>query len=258
MVNMLSTVGHKLPVALSNCLVLSVSAKVLKFSPFYFCKSVCWAYVVHGEKCENLPLYSHISLGSTSQQNVELPKCVWDALGIHKDTLDPCCPIARAAGGCWHQGGAAWPGWAVAVTRHHHSRAWDCLVAELKSWSRGTHSGGCGGPQELFHPVPLEDLWKHVESGTASIGHIPWPAGAQDTGTISSQSRGCCHMATPPGFNSGFPWSWIHATPEVFTCVTAWILHPYRKTKLPVLPVRYRLNTGHVSAVFHQQNSCLL
>lgn len=69
-----------------------MSPKVLKFSPFYFCKFVCWAHEVPGEECEDLSLYSHISLGSTSQQTVEQPKWVWDAFGTHKDILNPCCP----------------------------------------------------------------------------------------------------------------------------------------------------------------------
>lgn len=192
MVYIFWTVGHRLTVALSNCFLLSVSAKALKFFPFYFCEFVCWAHEVHGEKCENLSLYSHVSLGSTSQQTVEQPKWLWDALCIHKDTLDPCCPIAICAGGHGPHGGAAWPGWAVTpVSRHHPEQQDLALRADRAEWAmeqRHTDQSvlalGDFLPGASGHPV------KPLERGTGTSPDLlelrtqaPPPAWAEDPAT---------------------------------------------------------------------------
>lgn len=163
-----------------------MSAKVLKFSPFYFCKFVCWAHEVRGEKCEDLPLYSHISLRSTSQQTVEQPKWVWDAFGTHKDTLDPCCPIASAAGGRWHHGGAAWPGWAVAVTWRHPEQQGLGLpggraeeVTEHRHTVEGVLDPRSFSIQCLWRSC--ETMWRGVrhhlqpEQRALPHGHSTWP-----------------------------------------------------------------------------------
>lgn len=205
MVNILWTVGHRLPLSLSNWFLISMSPKVLKFSPFYFCMFVCWDHEVPGEECEDLSLYSHISLGSTSQQTVEQPKWVWDALGTHKDILDPCCPTASAVGGHWHHGGAAWPGWAVAVTRHHPEQESLGLPggrAEELMEQRHTEEGVVdpGAFLSSASGVPV----KPCAEGYGIYQAHPLACWAQDKGTISSQSRGHCHMATPPGCNSAF------------------------------------------------------
>lgn len=100
-VNILSIVGHRIPVAPHNFLLLSVSAKDWKFSYLYSFVFACRACEVHGGECENLSSGSHISLGSTSQHPVEQPKWIPDARSAHKDALSPCCPAVSASGGTW-------------------------------------------------------------------------------------------------------------------------------------------------------------
>lgn len=134
MVNILWTAGHRLPAALSNCPLLSVSAEVLKFSPFYSFKSVCWAHAVHGEHTPTFPWEARPSKMRSSQSGFGKP------LALTKAPLTPVAPQQvlleaisiteelHGQAGLWQ-----WPGIIQS------SRAWDCLVTDQnKSWSRGT------------------------------------------------------------------------------------------------------------------------
>lgn len=101
---------------------------------------------------------------------MEQPKWAWDAFGTHKDTLDPCCPIASAAGGHWHHGGAAWPGWAVAVTQHHPEQQ-----------GLGLPAGRAEEVMEQRHTVEgvldargfsIQCLWRSCETMWGGVRHL--------------------------------------------------------------------------------------
>lgn len=223
-VNILCMVGHRLPVAPCNFLLL--------------CQPKTWSFLIF------TPARLPVRLVKFMERSVKTcpqaptfpweahPSDLWSSWSGFWDALLGCPPVLRGGGA---GGGAAWPGWVVAASGRHLERR-DPGIACWQSWINHpaeARSGGCGGLLGAFPSNSSRGPVEPCGGGMAVMEAHPlacWSSGHRHH--LQPEQRTLPH-AHFTWLKLGFPLKLNSCHPGALGSsanVAAWISPPYWET----------------------------